>query len=90
MKLWAKTVSEEKITRSVVYEYGQMSDLDGFISLLHEVCEQLDIPTPIATRVNFNHYVMFNNTRFKERDFVEHVDFDLFELEAVPDERKKS
>ena len=56
--------------------------------LLQGVCEQMDIPTPVATSVNWRHYVMFNNTRFKERDFVEHIDFDMLELEAVI-ERKK-
>ncbi len=89
MKVWAKTVREEKITRSVLYEYEHASNLDEFISLLHGICEQMDIPTPIATRVNFNHFVMFNNTRFKERDFIEHIDFDLFELEAVPDKKER-
>ena len=88
MKVWAKTVREEKITRSVLYEYEHASNLDEFISLLHGICEQMDIPTPVATRVNFNHFAMFNNTRFKERDFIEYIDFDMFELEAVPDRKK--
>lgn len=88
MKVWAKTVAEEKITRSILYEYEHCSDLDGFISVLHGICEQMDIPTPVATRVNFNHFVMFNNTRFKERDFIEHIDFDMLELESVPDKKK--
>ncbi len=88
MKVWAKTVRGEKITRDVLYEYEHVSDEDEFISVLHGICEQMDIPTPISTRVNFNHFVMFNHTRFKERDFVEHIDFDVFELEAVPDKKK--
>lgn len=89
MKVWVKTVSDEKITRSTLYEYGSVADLDEFVSLLQNVCEQMDIPTPVATRVNFNHFVMFNNTRFKPRDFVESVDFDLLDVEAVPEKDKK-
>ena len=88
MKLWAKTVSEEKITRDLLYEYEHANDLDEFVVLLRNICEQMDIPTPIATRVNYDHFVRFNNTRFKMRDFVEHIDFDLFELEAVPDKKQ--
>ena len=90
MKVWAKTVCEEKITRDVVYEYEHAQSLEQFSSLLRNICEQLDIPTPVVTQVNFVHYTMFNNTRFTPRDFVEYVDFDLFELEAVPDERKRT
>ena len=89
MKVWAKTVVEEKITRDLLYEYGTISNEEDFVAVLQQVCDQMDIPTPIATRVNFNHFVMFNNTRFKPRDFVEYVDFDMLDLEAVPDKPTK-
>ena len=88
MKVWAKTVVEEKITRDLLYEYGTISNEEDFVAILQQVCDQMDIPTPIATRVNFNHFVMFNNTRFKPRDFVEYVDFDMLDLEAVPEKKK--
>ena len=87
MKVWAKTIVDEKITRDLLYEYGNITNEEEFVATLQEVCGQMDIPTPIATRVNFNHFVMFNNTRFKPRDFVEYVDFDMLDLEAVPDKK---
>ena len=85
MKVWAKTIVEEKITRDLLYEYNAISNEQDFVAVLQEVCDKMDIPTPVATRVNFNHFVMFNNTRFKSRDFVESVDFDMLDLEAVPE-----
>lgn len=87
MKVWAKTILDEKITRNLLYDYDYANNLEEFVAILRGICEQMDIPTPVATRVNFNHFVMFNNTRFKSRDFVESIDFDLFELEAVPDKK---
>ena len=90
MKIWAKTVVEEKITRDIVYEYSSVENEEEFVALLQEICGQMDIPTPIATSVNFTHYVMFNNTRFKARDFVESIDFDVLDLEAVPEKEKKN
>lgn len=89
MKVWAKTILEEKITRDIIYEYSTMENEEEFISTLQEICGQMDIPTPVATRINFVHFVMFNNTRFKERDFVEHIDFNTLELEAVPEKEKR-
>ncbi len=89
MKLWATTVSGEKITRSLVYEYDSISNEDEFVSVLQQVCEQMDVPTPVVTYINFNHYVMFNNTRFKPRDFVEYVDFDHMTIENVVERKKK-
>lgn len=89
MKIWAKTTVEEKITRDLLYEYESAVNLDEFVAVLQEICGQMDVPTPVATYVNFNHFVMFNNTRFKPRDFVESVDFDVLDIEAVPEKDKK-
>lgn len=89
MKIWAKTTVEDKITRDLLYEYEAIANENEFVAVLQEICGQMDIPTPVATRVNFNHFVMFNNTRFKPRDFVESVDFDLLDVEAVPEKEKK-
>ena len=89
MKVWAKTIVDEKITRDLVYEYQSISNVDEFVATLQNICEQMDIPTPVATYVNFNHFVLFNNTRFKERDFIESIDFDVFDIEAIPDKKDK-
>lgn len=89
MKIWAKTVVEDKITRDLIYEYEDARNEDEFVSVLQEICGQMDIPTPVSTYVNFNHFVLFNNTRFKPRDFVESVDFDVLDIEAIPDKRKQ-
>lgn len=88
MKIWAKTTVEDKITRDLLYEYEAIANENEFVAALQEICGQMDIPTPVATYVNFNHFVLFNNTRFKPRDFVEHVDFDVLDVEAVPDKEK--
>lgn len=89
MKIWAKTVKDEKISKDVIFEYEQITNLDEFVATMQQICEQLDIPTPVATYVNLRHFVMFNNTRFKERDFVESVDFDVLDIEAVAEKDKK-
>lgn len=89
MKIWAKTIVEDKITRDLLYEYDAIANENEFVTTLQEICGQMDIPTPVATYVNFNHFVLFNNTRFKPRDFVENVDFDLLDVEAVPDKEKR-
>lgn len=89
MKIWAKTVKEEKISQNILFEYDQITNLDEFVAIMQQICEQMDIPTPIATHVNLRHFVMFNNTRFKPRDFVESVDFDMLDIEAVPEKDKK-
>jgi len=89
MKIWAKTVKDEKISRDILYEYDHITNLDEFIAAMQQICEQMDIPTPVTTHINLRHFVMFNNTRFKPRDFVESVDFDMLDIEAVAEKSKK-
>lgn len=89
MKIWAKTILDEKITRDLIFEYESISNEDEFVFVMQEICGQMDIPTPIATYVNFNHFVLFNNTRFKARDFVESIDFDVLDVEAVPEKENR-
>ena len=45
MKIWAKTIVEEKITRDLLYEYEAITNEDEFITAMQEICGQMDIPT---------------------------------------------
>lgn len=88
MKVWGKTVKKEKITRDIIFETENFhSNFDGNLA---ELCHMIDIPTPIATRTHKGYFEQFNIVKFKKDDFVESVDFDYFELEFVPENRKKT
>jgi hypothetical protein len=80
MKIWAKTVLEDKITRNVLIEVGTSVDLYKAVG---ELCEALDIPTPIVLKTAAWYFEEFGHVKFRPRDFVETVDFDFLELELV-------
>jgi len=88
MKIWAKTVQGEKITRSFLYETPYVGT-DNYEECLREICHEMDVPTPVVTPVNVRNFTNFNIERFRPRDFVESVDFDFFETEFVPDKKDK-
>jgi len=82
IKLWAKSLVENnKISRSYVLKLFEKYDTDKFFDYLVEICTEFDIPTPVVTKTHINHYNQFNVVRFKERDFVEAIDFDTLVLE---------
>ena len=81
IKIWAKTINDDKITRSYVLKLFEKYDTDKFFDYLVEICYELDIPTPVVTKVHSNHYNQFNIVRFKEKDFVESIDFEALILE---------
>ncbi len=84
-KIWAKTVADHKITRSYLYHSADKFDPQEFISYLTEICHDMDIPTPVALKSHARNYTLFNIAKFRKEDFVEHVDFDILQLENAGD-----
>lgn len=87
MKIWAKTYIDNKITADCLFETETYTSLED---CLQQICEKMDIPTPIVTSTKENYFQQFNVTKFMASDFVESVHFDFFEVEYVKakDDRK--
>lgn len=81
IRIWARTVSENKITRSYIYESIDNFSDDKFFMHVQKICHEIDIPTPAILKTHINNYVDFNNVTFLPRDFVESIDFDKLILE---------
>jgi len=81
MRIWARTVSEDKITRSYIYESIDSFNESAFYKHVEKMCHELDIPTPAILKSHINNYVDFNNVTFLSRDFVEYIDFEKLILE---------
>ena len=80
-KIWAKTMLEQKITRSFVLSSVDKFSTAYFFDYLSTICHELDIPTPVILKTHANHFEQFNIVRFKQTDFVESIDFDMLVLE---------
>ena len=87
MKIWAKTIRDDKITRNIVHECEFLANDYLYGEALRDICEKMDIPTPISTVTNYIHFVRFNMTRYQVRDFVESVDFDYLTIECIPEDK---
>lgn len=81
IRIWAKTVSAGKITRQTVYEKMGTMDYSLFFDYVREICELLDVPTPIIIKTHLFNYAKYNTLTFKKDDFVESIDFDRLILE---------
>ena len=84
-KIWAKTIADHKITRSYLYHNADKFDSKEFLLYLTDICHEMDIPTPVILRSHIRNYNLFNIAKFRAEDFVEHVDFDLLQLENASD-----
>lgn len=83
VRIWAKVLTEEKIIKDMIYENFEKFDLDHFFDYISDICEKLDICTPIILSKHEYHYVNFNTATFLPADFPESVDFDKLVIEEA-------
>ncbi|MBQ9514065.1 MAG: hypothetical protein IJR66_03700 [Clostridia bacterium] len=80
-KIWAKVLKNDKIKKQYVLEKSGVMDYSLFFEYVREICENLDIPTPVIIKTHIFNYAKYNVLRFKKDDFVENIDFDKLVLE---------
>lgn len=81
VRIWAKVMLKDKILKQFVYEREGAMDYSLFFDYLKDICETLDIPTPVLIKTHLFNYAKYNVVRFKKDDFVESIDFDKLVLE---------
>ena len=92
MRIWAKVLQDHRIMRETVREFASArpSDMEGWSSLLHELCQDLDLCRPVVLRKHVNDLARLSRVVFKPADFIDSVDFDEFEIEVLSEKKKRS
>lgn len=81
IRIWAKVLKKDKIIKQYIFEKDGAIDYSEFFDYLKNICENLDIATPVLIKTHLFNYAKYNNVRFVQADFVERVDFDKLVLE---------
>ena len=81
IRIWAKTIKNGKIVKQYVYEREGLTDYSLFFEYVKDICEALDIPTPVIIKTHLFNYAKYNNVKFRQDDFVEKINFDKLVLE---------
>lgn len=82
-KIWAKVITDGKIIKQITYERDEKFTYSQFFGYLADVCEGLDICTPVLLKTHIFNFAKFGTVRFIPRDFAEPVDFDKLVLENI-------
>lgn len=82
-RIWAKVIRDGKIIKQVNYERAEKFAYSEFFYYLSDICEELDIATPILLKTHIFNYAKFNTVRFLPRDFAEPPEFDKLVLDNV-------
>lgn len=81
IRIWAKVIKKDKILKQYVLEKNEPMDYSMFFDYLREICENLDVATPVLIKTHLFNYAKYNNVRFTQSDFVEPISFDKLVLE---------
>ena len=82
-RIWAKVMKGEKIVRQTTYAREGTFTYSKFFGYLSDICEELDIPTPILLKTHIFNYAKFRTVRFLPRDFAETPEFDKLVLDNI-------
>ncbi len=83
IRIWAKVMKKNKIIKQYVFERAESMDYSMFFEYLREICENLDIPTPVLIKTHLFNFAKYNVLRFDLNDFVEKIEFDKLVLENI-------
>ena len=83
MRIWAKLMTDGKIKKQYVYENPEKLTYSHFFDYLTDICQALDVPTPVLTKTHIFNFAKFNHVKFPARDFVETLDYDQLFLENL-------
>ena len=81
VRIWAKLMLNGKIVRQCVYEHAGVTDYSIFYEYVRDICEKLDLPTPVLIKTHLFNYAKYNTVKFTKSDFVEDFPFDKLILE---------
>lgn len=84
INIWGKIFVDEKISKHFIVSV-QPSECT-FFDMIKQLCEGLDIPTPVLLNKHIIDFNKFSMTLFKPVDFIENVNFDKFIVEYLPEE----
>ena len=81
LRIWAKVMNKDKILRDTVFTSDEDFDYEKFFTYTAEICQALDISTPVILSKHVFHFLNFHNTTFFPQDFTEDITFSRLVLE---------
>ncbi len=81
MRIWAKIIKDNEILKDIIYEDNSEMKYLNYQKWVCDICNLLDIPTPVVIPFHYKNFALFHNTHFKASDFVHPVEFDALRIE---------
>lgn len=84
IKIWAKVMKDNRIVKQItMFDNDEKMDYSKFFDYMTQICNKLDIATPLIIKTHIFNYAKFNFVKFTADDFVERINFDCLWIENV-------
>lgn len=74
-------MSDHKIKKETIYVSDLPTKFACYEIWIREICDTLDVPTPVILPAHYKNFYRFHNTRFKQDDFIESLGYDMLVVE---------
>lgn len=84
-RMWGKIIQDNhllKDTTICISDYS-LSRTTMIFQSLDEICYTFDLGKPIWLDTNVNDFKLHSKTRFRQDNFIEHIDFDYLEMQVI-------
>ena len=82
-RIWGKVIKDGHIIRQTTYEREEKFTYAHFFNYLADICDALDVPTPVLLKTSIFNYAKFNHVIFRPSDFMEDVPLDRLVHENI-------
>ena len=81
MKIWARLMNGDKIAKDTLYKSSLPLTMESYELWLRDICHILDAPNPVVIEQHYKNFKNFHNTKFRQCDFIETLDYDMLIVE---------
>ena len=84
-RMWGKLVRDNRVLRDEVIAIGdyRLSRTQMVFQALEDLCYKFDLEKPIWLDANVQDFKRRSKTRFRQDNFIEHIEFDFFEIQVI-------
>lgn len=84
-RMWGKIMKNNRLLGDTTVSIGDysLSRTQMVFQALDEICYFFDLEKPIWLDANVRDFQLHAKTRFKQDNFIEHIEFDYMEIQVI-------
>lgn len=84
-RMWGKLIKNNRLLNDTTISMGDysLSRTQMVFQALDEICYFFDLEKPIWLDANVRDFQLHAKTRFKQDNFIEHIEFDYMEIQVI-------